>query len=60
MKNIAILIPSLKPGGAEKQATLLANVLDKHYNVDLYLLHGNVDIGKIKCSSSRVDGKYVI
>lgn len=43
MKNIAILIPSLKPGGAEKQATLLANVLDKHYNVDLYLLHGNVD-----------------
>lgn len=43
MKNIAILIPSLKPGGAEKQATLLAKVLDKHCNVDLYLLHGEVD-----------------
>ena len=40
MKTIAILIPSLKPGGAEKQATLLATVLDKHYNVDMYLLYG--------------------
>ena len=40
-KNIAILIPSLKPGGAEKQATLLATVLDKHYSVDMYLLYGD-------------------
>lgn len=42
-KSIAILIPTLKPGGAEKQATLLAKVLDKHYTVDLYLLYGNVE-----------------
>lgn len=41
MKNIAILIPSLRQGGAEKQAALLATILDKHYNVDLYLLYGN-------------------
>lgn len=40
-QNIAILIPSLKPGGAEKQATLLATVLDKHYSVDMYLLYGD-------------------
>ncbi len=40
-KNVAILIPSLKPGGAEKQATLLATVLDKHYSVDMYLLFGD-------------------
>ena len=40
MKNVAIFIPSLKPGGAEKQATLLATILDKHYGVDLLLLYG--------------------
>lgn len=42
--NIAILIPSLRQGGAEKQAALLASVLDKHHSVDLYLLYGNNDI----------------
>lgn len=41
MKNVAILIPSLKPGGAEKQATLLATMLDKRYKVDMYLLYGD-------------------
>lgn len=41
MKNIAILIPSLRQGGAEKQAAILATVLDKHYSVDLYLLYGD-------------------
>ena len=41
MVNIAILIPSLRQGGAEKQATLLATVLDKFYSVDLYLLYGD-------------------
>lgn len=40
MKNVALFIPSLKPGGAEKQATLLATILDKHYGVDLLLLYG--------------------
>lgn len=40
MKTVAILIPTLKPGGAEKQATILATLLDKYYNVDLYLLSG--------------------
>ena len=38
--NIAILIPSLRQGGAEKQAALLASVLDKYHSVDLYLLYG--------------------
>lgn len=42
--NIAILIPSLRQGGAEKQAAILATVLDKHHSVDLYLLYGNNSI----------------
>ena len=41
-KSIAILIPTLRSGGAEKQAVLLAKVLDKHCIVNLYLLY-NVD-----------------
>lgn len=40
MKNIAILIPTIKAGGAEKQATLLATLLDKQYKVDMYLYLG--------------------
>ena len=40
MKNIAILIPTIKAGGAEKQATLLATLLDKRHNVDMYLYLG--------------------
>lgn len=40
MKNIAILIPTIKAGGAEKQATLLATLLDKNYKVDMYLFLG--------------------
>lgn len=42
--NIAILIPTLKQGGAEKQATLLATILDNHHKVDLFLLYGDCDI----------------
>ncbi len=41
IKNIAILIPSLMLGGAEKQAALLAMVLNKHYNVYMYILYGD-------------------
>lgn len=40
MMNIAILIPTLKQGGAEKQAALLALTLQKSYNVHIYLLYG--------------------
>lgn len=40
MKTIAILIPTIKPGGAEKQATLLATLLDKKYSVHMYLYLG--------------------
>lgn len=39
--NIAILIPSLRQGGAEKQAVLLAATLSKNHNVAVYLLYGN-------------------
>ena len=42
--NIALLIPTLKQGGAEKQATLLATALARHHRVDLFLLYGNQDI----------------
>lgn len=37
MKNIGIIIRSLKPGGAEKQSALLASVLSDDYNV--YIFH---------------------
>lgn len=40
MTTIAILIPTLKQGGAEKQATLLALTLQKSYNVHIFLLYG--------------------
>lgn len=33
MKNIAIFIPTIKSGGAEKQATLLASILGRYYNL---------------------------
>ena len=36
-ENIAILIPSLKKGGGEKQACLLARVLSEHYSVTMIL-----------------------
>lgn len=42
--NTAILIPTLKQGGAEKQAALLAATLTKHHHVDIFLLHGIVSI----------------
>lgn len=44
MKSIAIFIPSLMPGGAEKQATILATTLDKKHIVNIYLLHGECSI----------------
>jgi len=40
-KNIAILIPTLKAGGAEKQAMLLASMLAKTYKVHVILFAGN-------------------
>lgn len=43
MKNIGIFIPTIKPGGAEKQATLLAVLLDKYYHVDMYLNLGMLE-----------------
>lgn len=43
-KNIAILIPTLKAGGAEKQAVLLAAQLAKRYNVHIILYAGELDI----------------
>lgn len=57
--NIAILIPSLRQGGAEKQATLLASILNKHHSVDLYLLYGSNTIAPqnkevLDCSNVRL------
>ena len=43
-KNIAILIPTLKAGGAEKQAVLLASQLAKKYNVHIILYAGELDV----------------
>lgn len=41
MKNILIFLPSLKKGGAEKQAALLAAALKGDNNVKMVLLHPN-------------------
>ena len=43
MDTIAILIPSLKKGGAEKQAVLLKNALSDHYHV--YFILFNAELG---------------
>lgn len=40
MKNIAIFIPTIKSGGAEKQATLLAQILAPDYNVHFISFYG--------------------
>lgn len=42
--NIAILIPTLKAGGAEKQAVLLASQLAKRYSVHIILYAGELDV----------------
>ena len=39
-KNIAILIPTINAGGAEKQASLLASLLSDKYNVCVILYSG--------------------
>lgn len=39
-KNIAILIPTINAGGAEKQASLLASLLSKNYKVCMILYSG--------------------
>lgn len=42
--NIAILIPTLKAGGAEKQAVLLASQLSKRFNVHVIILAGEQNV----------------
>lgn len=41
MKRIAILIPTIKPGGAEKQAALLATILSKEHQVHFVAFFGH-------------------
>lgn len=43
-KNIAILIPTINAGGAEKQASLLASCLAKEYNVCVILYSGEAKV----------------
>ena len=43
METVAILIPSLKKGGAEKQAVLLKNALSSNYKI-LFILF-NAELG---------------
>jgi glycosyltransferase involved in cell wall biosynthesis len=41
-KNIAIIIPTLQIGGAEKQSIYLAKVLCKNHNINFIVLYGNM------------------
>lgn len=41
MKTIAILVPTIDSGGAEKQAVLLAARMSQYVNVHLIVLYGN-------------------
>ena len=43
-KNIAILIPTINAGGAEKQASLLASRLATKYNVCVILYSGEAKV----------------
>lgn len=45
--KIAILIPTIKPGGAEKQAALLATILGKEHEVHFVALYGKKDLSVI-------------
>jgi len=42
MKNICIFIPTLKSGGAEKQAVLLSKVLQEDFNTYLVIWNGHL------------------
>lgn len=46
MKKIAIFVPTIKSGGAEKQAVLLAKVLSKKYLVSFVVFYGEVTPAK--------------
>lgn len=48
MKNIAILIPTLKAGGAEKQAVLLSSMLSKNNYVHVIILAGEQNVAFVK------------
>lgn len=45
--KIAILIPTIKPGGAEKQAALLAIALSNEHDVHFFSLYGKKDCSVI-------------
>ena len=42
--RIVILIPTIKPGGAEKQAALLAKILNEEHEVHFIALYGRKDL----------------
>lgn len=46
--NIAILIPTIKAGGAEKQAVLLAAQLSKKYNVHIIIYAGEQNVSFLR------------
>jgi glycosyltransferase involved in cell wall biosynthesis len=46
MKKIVIFVPTIKSGGAEKQAALLAKVLSKKYLVSFVVFYGEVTPAK--------------
>lgn len=60
MNNIAIIIPTLRKGGAEKQATLLASALSPKYNVKIIVIHGELEIDQELLALSGLDNESII
>lgn len=60
MDTIAILIPSLKKGGAEKQASLLARVLSSRYTVYIILTDVSQGFEPANVSLSGLDDGHII
>ncbi len=56
MKNIAIVVPTIRSGGAEKQAALLAKNLSKRYQLLFIVFYGNIASSKTNASILEHNG----
>lgn len=60
MQSIGILIPTLKKGGAEKQAVLLARALSEIYDVTLIVVHAEAGFERELIDLSALDRSKIV